>query len=76
MADGLLLQMHEVPTPSTSFNKGYESSFLKLCAEACGDVCQTYKKLHQSIPVGFSLMALHSVFLAGTLIILPINTFI
>ncbi|PMD60531.1 uncharacterized protein K444DRAFT_528507 [Hyaloscypha bicolor E] len=39
--------------------------FLKLCAEACGDVCQTYKKLHQSIPVGFSLMALHSVFLAG-----------
>ncbi|KAH6677710.1 fungal-specific transcription factor domain-containing protein [Halenospora varia] len=39
--------------------------FLKKCAEACGDVCQTYKKLHQSIPVGFSLMALHSVFLAG-----------
>jgi hypothetical protein len=44
--------------------------FLKLCAEACGDVCQTYKKLHQSIPVGFSLMALHSVFLAGILIAL------
>jgi hypothetical protein len=39
--------------------------FLKKCAEACGDVCQTYKKLHQSVPVGFSLMALHSVFLAG-----------
>lgn len=39
--------------------------FLKKCAGACGDVCQTYKKLHQSIPVGFSLMALHSVFLAG-----------
>lgn len=39
--------------------------FVKKCAEACGGVCQTYKKLHQSIQVGFSLMALHSVFLAG-----------
>jgi len=40
-------------------------SFITRCAEACGGVCQTYKKLHQSISVGFSLMALHSVFLAG-----------
>ncbi|KFA55431.1 hypothetical protein S40293_08905 [Stachybotrys chartarum IBT 40293] len=42
-----------------------ETRFLKKCAEACGGVCQTYKKLHQTVPVGFSLMALHSVFLAG-----------
>jgi len=39
--------------------------FLKKCADACGDICQTYKKLHQNIPVGFSLMALHSIFIAG-----------
>jgi hypothetical protein len=39
--------------------------FILKCAEACGGVCQTYKKLHQGISVGFSLMALHSVFLAG-----------
>ena len=39
--------------------------FLAKCVEACGGVCQTYKRLHQKISVGFSLMALHSVFLAG-----------
>ncbi|KAJ5901924.1 hypothetical protein N7495_002452 [Penicillium taxi] len=37
-----------------------ETRFLKKCAEACGGVCQTYKKLHQTVPVGFSVMALHS----------------
>lgn len=40
-------------------------NFIRKCAEACGGVCETYKKLHQNISVGFSLMALHSVFLAG-----------
>jgi hypothetical protein len=39
--------------------------FLAKCVEACGGVCETYKRLHQKISVGFSLMALHSVFLAG-----------
>lgn len=65
-----------------------DGKFLQKCAEACGGVCRTYKKLHQSMPVGFrlvsptsrtccfihlfllklpsySIMALHSVFLAG-----------
>ncbi len=42
-----------------------DSRFLKTCATACGGVCQTYKKLHQIVPVGFSVMALYSVFLAG-----------
>lgn len=41
---------------------------IKRCAEACGGVCETYKKLHQNISVGFSLMALHSVFLSGKLL--------
>ncbi|KAK6062486.1 ungal specific transcription factor [Seiridium cupressi] len=41
------------------------TKYLTKCAEACGGVCRTYKKLHQSVPVGFSVMALHSIFLAG-----------
>jgi hypothetical protein len=51
--------------PSLSASKP-NLRFIQKCAEACGGVCQTYKKLHQNIAVGFSLMALHSVFLAGT----------
>jgi hypothetical protein len=43
--------------------------FLAKCVEACGGVCQTYKRLHQRVSVGFSLMALHSVFLAGLTLI-------
>jgi hypothetical protein len=43
--------------------------FLRKCADSCGGVCQTYKKLHQNVSVGFSLMALHSVFLAGLTLI-------
>lgn len=40
--------------------------YLKKCAEACGGVCRTYKQLHQQEPIGYSLMALQSVFMAGT----------
>jgi len=43
--------------------------FVEKCAEACGGVCQTYKRLHQRVSVGFSLMALHSVFVAGLTLI-------
>ncbi|KAF2769755.1 hypothetical protein EJ03DRAFT_87887 [Teratosphaeria nubilosa] len=39
--------------------------YLERCVEACAGVCQTYKRLHQNVTVGFSLMALHSVFFAG-----------
>jgi hypothetical protein len=35
------------------------------CAEACGGLCRTYKSLHGKTSVGFSLMALYSIFLAG-----------
>ncbi|KAF2400581.1 hypothetical protein EJ06DRAFT_581691 [Trichodelitschia bisporula] len=52
--------LHPVLSAPTAHHR-----LIKKCAEACGGVCQTYKKLHQSISVGFSLMALHSVFLAG-----------
>ncbi|KAK5718800.1 hypothetical protein LTR17_015634 [Elasticomyces elasticus] len=39
--------------------------YLKKAVEACGGICQTYKRLHQNVTIGFSLMALHSVFFAG-----------
>lgn len=42
-----------------------DSRYLKECAEACGGVCRTYKTIHQLVPVGFSIMALHSIFIAG-----------
>lgn len=45
------------PTPNTQL--------IQRCADACGGVCQVYKRLHQDVSVGFSLMALHSIFLAG-----------
>lgn len=43
--------------------------YLTLAVDACGGICQTYKRLHQNITVGFSLMALHSVFFAGLTIL-------
>lgn len=39
--------------------------YLKQCAEACGGVCRTFKSLDQNMSVGYSLMALQSVFMAG-----------
>ncbi|KAN0096599.1 Fungal specific transcription factor domain containing protein [Hyaloscypha variabilis] len=43
--------------------------FLKRCAEVCGGVAQTYKRLHQTLSVGYSLMALQTVFMAGLTLI-------
>ncbi|PVH96033.1 hypothetical protein DM02DRAFT_632338 [Periconia macrospinosa] len=45
--------------------KHIDPACLQKCVDACGGVCQTYKRLHQKSSVGFSLMALHSIFLAG-----------
>jgi hypothetical protein len=45
--------------------------FLKACAAACGGVCQTYKRLHQTMSVGYSMMALQTVFLAGKFVVPP-----
>lgn len=41
------------------------SRYLKACAQVCGGVAQTYKRLHQTLSVGYSLMALQTVFMAG-----------
>lgn len=43
---------------------GIDTQIIKKCAEACGGVCRTYKQLHNQTNVGFSLKALHSVFLS------------
>ncbi|KAK8848917.1 fungal-specific transcription factor domain-containing protein [Apiospora arundinis] len=53
-----ILQPFVVSDPS-------QVKLVRRCAEACGGVCRTYKKLHQGIPIGFSFLDLRSVFLAG-----------
>lgn len=39
--------------------------FLKECAKACAGICGAYKRLHQTLAVGYSFMALQTVFMAG-----------
>ncbi|KAK8108689.1 hypothetical protein PG984_014490, partial [Apiospora sp. TS-2023a] len=46
----------------------HQISFRRF-AGACGGVCRTYKKLHQSLPIGFSSIDLRSVFLAGVTLV-------
>jgi hypothetical protein len=46
-----------------------DDKYLLLAVQSCGGICQTYKRLHQSVSVGYSLMALHSVFSAGVIIL-------
>ncbi|CAK7238387.1 hypothetical protein SEUCBS140593_010634 [Sporothrix eucalyptigena] len=46
-----------------------QARYLTKCAEACGGVCRTYKHLHQHMTVGYSLMGLQSVFMAGLTLI-------
>ncbi|KAG0161430.1 hypothetical protein PDIDSM_8964 [Penicillium digitatum] len=41
------------------------SEYLTLSARAAGDICQHYKVLHQRRPLGWNLLALHSIFTAG-----------
>lgn len=39
--------------------------FLKDCAAACSSLCQSYKTMHQSLGVGYAIMTVQTVFLAG-----------
>jgi hypothetical protein len=41
------------------------AEYLTLSARAAGDICQHYKALHQRSPLGWNLLALHSIFTAG-----------
>jgi len=49
--------------------KSVNSRILHKCAEASGGVCRAYQRLHRQTSVGFSLMALYSIFLAGLTLI-------
>lgn len=40
--------------------------YIAACAKACGDICKYYKIIHQAHPLSYNLLALHSVFTAGT----------
>lgn len=40
-------------------------SFYQICLRAAGDVCQTHKRLHQSLDYGHSFIAVQTVFVAG-----------
>ncbi|KAL0944823.1 C6 transcription factor [Colletotrichum truncatum] len=39
--------------------------FYKLCMKAAGDICQTHKRLHQTLDYGHSFIAVQTVFVAG-----------
>ncbi|KAL2415610.1 hypothetical protein ABEF95_003901 [Exophiala dermatitidis] len=46
-----------------------DKDYVKSCAAACGSLCQTYKRLHQSSAIAYSMMSLQSVFMAGITLI-------
>ncbi|KAJ5578809.1 uncharacterized protein N7459_007773 [Penicillium hispanicum] len=43
--------------------------YLALSARAAGNICRHYKVLHQRSPLGWNLLALHSIFTAGLTIL-------
>jgi hypothetical protein len=45
--------------------KDVAHKYLKGCALACAGVCGAYKRLHQALAVGYSTMALQTVFMSG-----------
>lgn len=47
------------------YEKQINQRYLELCAEACREVCETYKRLHYRIPLVFTSVSLQTVFLAG-----------
>lgn len=40
--------------------------YLKMCAEACAGVCESYKRLHRILRADYSPLSLQSLFLAGS----------
>jgi len=40
-------------------------SLIELCLKASGQVCELFKRLHQSAAYGHSFIAVHSIFIAG-----------
>ncbi|KAH7325608.1 fungal-specific transcription factor domain-containing protein, partial [Stachybotrys elegans] len=51
------------------YERNVQDRYLGLCAEACRGVCETYKRLHTTLPISFTSLSLQSVFLAGLTLI-------
>lgn len=49
-------------------------SFYQICLRAAGDICQTHKKLHQSLDYGHSFIAVQTVFVAGITLLFALWT--
>lgn len=50
------------------YKKSINPRYLQLCTQACSGVCETFRRVHDSMPVAFSTLSLQTVFLAGNLI--------
>jgi Fungal specific transcription factor domain len=55
-------------------NFPFETADYTACAEASGEICQLYRRLHRLSPIPFSLRDLHAVFVAGFTLIYCICT--
>jgi len=49
----------------TDTRKRLQRSEFQACVKASGQICRIYKRLHRLISIPFSLLDLHSVFVAG-----------
>ncbi|THC96893.1 hypothetical protein EYZ11_003610 [Aspergillus tanneri] len=63
----MLLQHRISPTAAAAHEaeQSKTAEYLTLSSRAAGDICQYYKTLHQRRPLGWNLLALHSIFTAG-----------
>lgn len=55
-------------------NYPFEPADYAACAEASGQICQLYRRLHRLSPVPFTLRDLHAVFVAGFTLIYCVCT--
>ncbi|KAH8705919.1 fungal-specific transcription factor domain-containing protein [Talaromyces proteolyticus] len=60
-----MLLQPRITTTRYSPNDDKTAFYFSLSARAAGDICQYYKTLHQRRPLGWNLLALHSIFMAG-----------
>ncbi|KAB8230370.1 Zn(II)2Cys6 transcription factor [Aspergillus alliaceus] len=61
----MLLQHRITHLATSETDPSKDKEYLTLSARAAGDICQYYKTLHQRRPLGWNLLALHSIFTAG-----------
>lgn len=54
---------------SRILDSSYHDQWLKVCVRSCGQILQSYKRLHQNFAIGFTTMAVHSIFVAGITIL-------